>query len=208
MSSGPGKGSSGQLKKQLRKTSPAQLAQTSRIRMKETPKSYITWKSEGNMVLTIRAERYFNMLWMRSGRKLWERTHYIEMGLTQAVTRNKSVTGRLRKRCICTSLIAAIATTTGPPTGKACSCIADDCHQRFSSRTISLESQQELPCTLETGLPLLYPPYANSAMKHLWFRTTKWSTKAAQVTISSVPLLLFASSEQCSKPTTCDNHTD
>jgi len=62
MSSGPGKGSNGQLKKQLRKTSPAQLAQTSRIRMKETPKSYITWKSQGNMVVAIRVERYFNIL--------------------------------------------------------------------------------------------------------------------------------------------------
>lgn len=56
MSSGPGKGSSGQLKKQLRKTSPAQLAQTSRIRMKETPKSYITWKAGGNVISAVRAE--------------------------------------------------------------------------------------------------------------------------------------------------------
>lgn len=56
MSSGPGKGSRGQLKKQLRKTSPAQLAQTSRIRMKETPKSYITWESQGNMGLATGAE--------------------------------------------------------------------------------------------------------------------------------------------------------
>lgn len=48
----------------------------------------------------------------------------------------------------------------------------DDCHQMFSSRTFSLESQNKLPCTLEMALPLLYSPYANSAMKHLWFRTT------------------------------------
>lgn len=73
MSSGPGKGSRGQLKKQLRKTSPAQLAQTSRIRMKETPKSYITWKSQGNMVMATGAERCFNILGMTSERN-WERT--------------------------------------------------------------------------------------------------------------------------------------
>lgn len=73
MSSGPGKGSRGQLKKQLRKTSPAQLAQTSRIRMKETPKSYITWKSQGNMVMATGAERRFNILGMTSERN-WERT--------------------------------------------------------------------------------------------------------------------------------------
>lgn len=63
MSSGPGKGSRGQLKKQLRKTSPAQLAQTSRIRMKETPKSYITWKSQGNMVMATGAEKMLQYSW-------------------------------------------------------------------------------------------------------------------------------------------------
>lgn len=68
MSSGPGKGSRGQLKKQLRKTSPAQLAQTSRIRMKETPKSYITWESQRNIVLATGAEKCFNILAMRSER--------------------------------------------------------------------------------------------------------------------------------------------
>lgn len=68
MSSGPGKGSRGQLKKQLKKTSPAQLAQTSRIRMKETPKSYITWESQGNMVLATGAERCFNVLAVKSER--------------------------------------------------------------------------------------------------------------------------------------------
>lgn len=39
MSSGPGKGSRGQLMKQLRKTRQAQLAQTSRMEMKAAPRS-------------------------------------------------------------------------------------------------------------------------------------------------------------------------
>lgn len=39
MSSGPGKGSRGQFKKQLRKTNPEQPAQTTRMMMKEAPKS-------------------------------------------------------------------------------------------------------------------------------------------------------------------------
>lgn len=39
MSSGPGKGSRGQLMKQLKKTRQAQLAQTSRMEMKEAPRS-------------------------------------------------------------------------------------------------------------------------------------------------------------------------
>lgn len=79
------------------------------------------------------------------------------------------MTYRLGKRCIFTSLTAAIA-TTGPPAGTASSCSADDCHQRFASRISSLESQQELPCTPEPSLPFLYSPYANSAITSLWFR--------------------------------------
>lgn len=42
MSSGPGNGSSGQLKKQFKKTSPAQAAHTTRIVMKGMPRSQIT----------------------------------------------------------------------------------------------------------------------------------------------------------------------